>query len=97
MTTTKILPLIHLNGSGMNNLLFPAEAAQGALNTAANQLRAMAPHGRDYYPLGDAAFEAAAQEHVLLCAKLAEVLDAVEAHLAHLYAVRNDLLARTGR
>ena len=91
MTTTKILPLIHLNGSGMNNLLFPAEAAQGALNTAANQLRAMAPHGRDYYPLGDAAFEAAAQEHVLLCAKLAEVIAQIDAHREHL------VTARTGR
>ena len=97
MTTTKILPLIHLNGSGYANLERDARAASTACEGAYSALRGMAPHGRDYYPLGDAAFEAAAQEHVLLCAKLAEVLDAVEAHLAHLYAVRDDRMARTGR
>ena len=94
MTTTKLIPMIHLNGSGYANLERDARAASTACEGAYSALRGMAPHGRDYYPLGDAAFEAAAKEHVLLCAKLAEVIAQIDAHREHLLTART---ARTGR
>jgi hypothetical protein len=82
--STKILPLLHLNGSGTKNLLPPAENALDALAVAYPLLREMAPNQRDYYPLGEEAWTAARDEHIALCAKLREVLEAVESHVEHI-------------
>jgi hypothetical protein len=44
-----MLPVLHLNGSGEANLLTERSVALSMLRRAEEALRAMAPHGRDYY------------------------------------------------
>jgi hypothetical protein len=57
------VPTIHLNGSDADVLYKQARTADRALRTALEALYAMGPNGRDYYPQGDGAFEAACKEH----------------------------------
>lgn len=56
-------PLVHLNGTSKESLLEVRETAYGALYAAYEALRQVAPHKRDYYPLGDDAWNAAVQQH----------------------------------
>ena len=56
------MPLVHLNGSGRQRLLDQLEATYRALSTAYDLLCDGAPHGRDYYPLGDDAYTRARAE-----------------------------------
>ncbi len=49
MSNKIALPTIHLNGTSKAELVKQVETAYVALNEAVEALRAMAPHGRDYY------------------------------------------------
>ncbi len=74
------LPIIHLNGSGKDNLLEDREAVYSALCDAEVALRKMAPNGRDYYPdpgrmTRAEALHRARQEH------LRELIDAIMAEV----------------
>lgn len=62
-TTGLAVPTIHLNGSGKKNLTEQLENAVIALNNALDALQQAAPHGRDYYPQGDDAYNLAARQH----------------------------------
>lgn len=57
------LPLIHLNGSGVENLSNLNRKAAGAIETAIRALTDASPHARDFYPLGDDAYRKARAEH----------------------------------
>jgi hypothetical protein len=46
-------PLVHMNGSGKDNLLDGYRKAWEALSKAKEALQATTPHERDYYPLED--------------------------------------------
>lgn len=61
--TTLQLPTIHLNGTSRDGLVDPLVEAYGKLGDAYDSLKQTAPNGRDYYPQGPAAFEAARQQH----------------------------------
>ncbi len=56
-------PTVHLNGTGKQYLSDQFERAEKALRLALEALHYTAPHGRDYYPQGDQAFEIARKEH----------------------------------
>lgn len=58
------LPVIHLNGSDPEVLLKGYRDAYFALRAAEEALRAVSPHGRDYYPAGDDAGTVAMREHM---------------------------------
>ena len=77
------LPVCHLNGSGKKNLMDAREAIWDALETAADRLRAGAPNGRDYYPDGPAAMEAALEQHRWRLAVLREIQADLETEMAH--------------
>jgi hypothetical protein len=54
-----IMPCVHSNGSGAAALMEQAEDCITTLKAAQEALRSAAPHGRDFYPLGDEAFSKA--------------------------------------
>jgi hypothetical protein len=65
MTTKKlIVPAVHLNGTGKNDLLDALEKAYRACNDAYDALRQTAPNGRDYYVYGPDAYSRARDEHL---------------------------------
>lgn len=70
-----ILPVIHLNGSSAARLAETYKIAIISLETALNRLAEAAPNGRDYYPLGESAFEEAREEHFARIKKLETVRD----------------------
>lgn len=73
------LPTIHLNGSNPDTLINEWGAAYLAIGEAITALAQCAPDGRDYYPLGDGAYQIAKAEH--------------RARLTALHAMRDDLQA----
>lgn len=71
-------PIVHLNGSGRDNLLKQYRDAYDALHNAIGALIEMSPHGRDYYVHPDPeAFSNARQDNRKRIAKLNEVLDEI--------------------
>jgi len=72
-------PTIHANGTHPDTLKSDLDAAYEAIETAVDRLRQAAPNGRDYYPQGDAAFTAAANEHRDRIGKLRGVQAEIEA------------------
>lgn len=71
-------PLIHLNGTGRNELTRQLEEARDAVYTAILKLRDASPNARDYYPLGKEAFKMASLEHQSRLNHLQEVMEELE-------------------
>jgi hypothetical protein len=59
-----MVPVVHLNGTSKDELIKQLLDAGNALNAAVYKLGAAAPHGRDYYPLGDDAYKTARDQHL---------------------------------
>lgn len=83
--TTKIqvpiqVPIVHLNGTSKSALVDQLHDAHRACLAAVERLTDAAPNGRDYYPLGDAAFKAAREQH-------ADRVRRVQSVAAELYAI----------
>lgn len=73
------IPMIHLNGSGKKLLLDEGYAkALEAFRSAAQTLNSVQLHSRDYYPLGEDAFDEAFKERLELHRKLREVREYLE-------------------
>ncbi len=66
-TTTKkhdlIVPTVHMNGTNRESLLEQREVFYQAICGAAEALKQMAPHGRDYYIAEPGTFERATAQH----------------------------------
>lgn len=58
------IPTVHLNGTAKDRLIETLCAASNALDAAYEALKEAAPNGRDYYPQGPGAMEAAQNEHM---------------------------------
>ncbi len=58
-----IAPTVHLNGTGREELERQLRVAYEALGAALVLMADAAPHGRDYYPQGTAAYLEAALGH----------------------------------
>lgn len=55
-----ILPIVHLNGTSKNDLIEQRREACIKLHEALDALSAMAPNGRDYYPVPGLFYKAVA-------------------------------------
>jgi hypothetical protein len=73
------LPTIHLNGTSRERLVEQLCEASAALDAAYEALKRAAPNGRDYYPQGPAAMEAAEREHRDRMARVDAVKQEVDA------------------
>lgn len=80
-----VLPLIHLNGSGKDMLLREYEAAAESLRDFMDVFLRTTLHPRDYYPLGDDAWEKALASRMEINAKLMEVENYLRRHIQSLY------------
>jgi hypothetical protein len=58
-----IYPTVHLNGTAADDLANQLADALSALQEAQAKLALAAPNGRDYYPQGPAASQAAYTQH----------------------------------
>jgi len=67
-------PTIHLNGTARADLEAQNRHAVRVLEAALGALRQAAPHPRDYYPQGAAAFKPALDQHL---ARLARIQDTI--------------------
>lgn len=72
-----ITPLLHLNGSGAANLKSVYLEASRALTRALEEMGQAEPHGRDYYPLGEAVHAQALAEHTDRVRRVREVRDEI--------------------
>lgn len=72
-----ITPTIHMNGTSRTALLDALLDAGHAVTLAREALMACAPHGRDYYPQGEAAIGQATREHLALDTALRDVHNAI--------------------
>lgn len=65
-----ICPVVHLNGDTKETLLRGYEESYHVLNQALEVMRMMAPNGRNYYPLGNAAYGEAADQYREMCKRI---------------------------
>ena len=86
MTTTEgremsgtVFPLIHTNGTPIHTLLEDYRMAQRTLAKAMLHFQAITFNQRDYYPLGEQAFEIAKAERL----RVAECLKSAETYLSN--------------
>lgn len=82
------LPTIHLNGTSKQSLIDGLCEASGAIGLAYASLKQTAPNGRDYYPQGPAALEAAIAEHNGRLLRLDAVMDEVDELIRAIDAIR---------
>jgi hypothetical protein len=80
-TTQKTIqcPMIHMNGTSAVDLLKGLEDAYSAVGVALDSMRNIGPNGRDYYPLGPEAMEAAQTQHRDRALRLHNVREELEA------------------
>ncbi len=78
-TKTIQCPLIHLNGTTADSLIEELNEAYIAIDAALDAMRKIGPNGRDYYPLGPEAMEAATTQHRSRAMRLQNVKDELEA------------------
>ena len=56
-------PLVHLNGTGKEQLLSDLQKVGSSLRKSLEALSEAAPNQRDYYPMGDEAWRRARKQH----------------------------------
>lgn len=78
------LPVVHLNGTGRETLTREYTAALEAVRAAFAAVADVTVNGRDYYPAGPGAFDAALEQHQAQLRRLGEVQEHLETVLLHL-------------
>lgn len=79
MQTELITPMVHLNGTGQDDLVDAYSDAAFAVDAAIDMLAKTGPNGRDYYPLGPESLERANREHRSRIKRLHDVKSELEA------------------
>ena len=80
-----VMPVIHLNGSGRERLLREYEAAAEALSHFIDRWRSTTFHPRDYYPIGDDAWDQAKADRMEMSAKLYDIEKYINLHLQSIF------------
>ena len=76
-------PTIHLNGTAASDLAQGYVAARAAVQDAITAVCKACPNGRDYYPQGQTAIQAAQDEHWARLAMLKAVAAELESLAIH--------------
>ncbi len=74
-----MVPRAHLNGTGRPGLLNPLVEVMARGSAFIDALAAAAPHARDYYVIGDAAYPQARVEHEARLRRAKDLLAEIEA------------------
>lgn len=72
-------PRVHLNGTSKDELLRQNLDAMRAVEKARQAIATAAPHGRDYYVIGPAAYTLAREAHDARLQALADIYSELEA------------------
>jgi hypothetical protein len=72
------VPIVHLNGTSREQLIECRMKLYQTLQVAYDDLRQMTPNGRDYYPAGPEAMEAAIAQHRRRQQVIADLMDEIE-------------------
>lgn len=83
-TQTTILPLIHLNGSGKQNLCSGYYKAYTAAHELMDAMAEIGFHARDYYPISSTAFYEAQTQRTKHMDNLRDLIQYLEDHVSHL-------------
>lgn len=94
ITTDTELPVVHLNGTGLQTLLGEYKTALRSLEQAKQAVLGTTCHGRDYYPKGDTAYLRAHSQRQAAIYHLNQTISYVESHVEHLY---NEQQSRASR
>lgn len=78
-----IKPTVHLNGTSADDLVEGYCKAQRAICKALITMGDICPHGRDYYPQGDQAYDQARAEHSDRVTRLQSVVAELEQLAEH--------------
>lgn len=84
-TTDLILPLVHMNGTGIKTLTEDYDAADDELRDFIDAWEKMEFNARDYYPHGPEAWTKARDARNAINAKICEIKQYIDAHREHLY------------
>lgn len=79
---TLAIPMIHTNGTSKHRLVEELTDAVEAIEAAYQAIKQTAPNGRDYYPFGPDAFNAATNQHQNRLRKIDEVRNELEQLIA---------------
>lgn len=88
------LPCVHMNGTGAQTLFDGYLEAYSAVNAAIDQLGKVEFNPRDYYPLGDSAWNLARDQRASLLRAMEAVAENLLAHCEH---VQNIISERESR
>ena len=83
-------PLIHLNGTGFNTLESEYRRAVESIESALKAANDATMHKRDYYPLGDQAWEEARTEFTQNIQRLQDARDYFQVMLIRIVQQRKD-------
>jgi hypothetical protein len=81
MTAEVVFPIVHGNGTSVDELVRQRRDAMKALREAGEALRAMYPNGRDYYVGEPGRYAAAVSQHESRLADIERLYRSVEAEL----------------
>jgi hypothetical protein len=73
-----MIPLVHLNGTGKEELLDQLGVAEAAMRVAMAAVHKASPNARDYYPIGPDAYTQARNEHAARMGSLKAVQQQLE-------------------
>jgi hypothetical protein len=79
-------PLIHMNGNSGTTLGNEYFEALRSLNEFNEKFFDIAFHRRDYYPLGDDAWNLAVKQRNEICQKMNDIRHYLDAHAGHCFA-----------
>ena len=79
------LPLFHMNGNSVERLTEQYHNAYTKLQEFIDAFSEIEFHPRDYYPLGDGAFDKADSERCKTRMSINDVYKYLEAHIEHCY------------
>ena len=91
VTHTVIVPTVHLNGTNGHDLLDQLGAVHDALLETRRVMRLAAPHGRDYYPQGEAATQLATEQHERRYQGLGQMLTEIGELYGHVVIIMNSV------
>jgi hypothetical protein len=88
MSSSLMIPTVHLNGTSHGDLMEQLDEAIRGMVTAMALVQESAPNGRDYYVQGADATGKAQEQHIARLTKLREVRDELEAMRLAVYDQR---------
>ena len=86
--TTHTLPIVHMNGTSLEELTRGYDAIDDALDALENAMFQLEFNARDYYPSGPEYWEKASNERIEILRHMRSIMSWVDAHREYLYSIK---------